>query len=114
MNNLDALALARKAREDKIINRYMRDAVTGEVYTIRDRIEKGAYAYRTKHVEAGKRVTYGLILANEVQYAADPVGAIDYMTPVVPATKIAFEYAANLPIITVDEDRCRMIEGDVS
>lgn len=112
MDKLNALELARKAREDKIINTLRRDSVTREVYTIRGRIEAGAYAYRTKHVESGKRVTYGLILANEVQWASDPIGALDYMTPVVPATKIAFDYAADLPVITVDENTCRMIEGD--
>lgn len=113
MDNLEALELARKAREDKIINTFRRDAVTREVYTIRERIETGAYAYRTKHIEAGKRVTYGLILANEVQRASDPIGALDYMTPVCPATKIAFDYAADLPIITVDEDKCRVLWGDL-
>lgn len=112
MNNLDALKLAQKAREDKIINTLRRDAVTGEVYSIRERIEKGAYAYRTRHVQAGKRVTYGLILANEVQWADDPIGALDYMTPVCPATKIAYDYASDLPVITVDEGNCRMIWGD--
>lgn len=113
MNNTDALTLARKAREDKIINRQTRDSVTGEVYTIRERIENGAYAFRTRHVESGKRVTYGLILAREVRYMSDPIGAIDYMTDVVPATKIAYDYASDLPILTFDENVCRVIHGEV-
>ena len=112
MNNLEALEVANKARTDKHINTQRRDAVTGEVYTIRGRIEAGAYAYRTRHVETGKRVTYGLILANEVQWASDPIGAIDYMTPVCNATKLAYDYAADLPVVTVDENACRMIWGD--
>lgn len=114
MNNTEALALARKAREDKILNTFRRDAVTGQTYTILGRLEKGAYAYRTKHVQAGRRTTYGLILANEVQWASDPIGALDYMTPVCPSTKIGFDYASELPIVTVDEDACRMIWGDVA
>lgn len=105
MNNLEALALANKARTDKVLNRYTRDRVTGETYTIRGRIESGAYAFRTRHVEQGKRVTYGLILAREVLWASDPIGAIDYMTPVVPAAKLAFDYAADLPILEFDDDR---------
>lgn len=114
MNNTEALSLARKAREDKILNTWRRDAVTHEVYTIRGRLEAGAYAYRTRHLQKGKRTTYGLILANEVQWASDPIGAIDYMTPVFNSTKIGFDYAAELPVITVDEDACRMIWGDVA
>lgn len=114
MDNLAALELARKAREDRILNTPRRDSVTREVYTIRGRLERGAYAYRTKHVQKGKRDTYGLILANEVQWAADPIGAIDYMTPVCNATKIAFDYASDLPVITVDENTARMIWGDVA
>lgn len=112
MSNLEALDLARKAREDKIINRWTRDAVTGEAYTIRGRIEGGAYAFRTRHVEQGKRVTYGLILSREVRYLSDPINAIDYMTPVVPATKIAYDYAADLPVLTFDEGNCRVIHGE--
>lgn len=113
MNNIEALELARKAREDKILNTYRRDSVTGETFTILGRLEKGAYAYRTKHVQKGKRTTYGLILANEVQWASDPIGAIDYMTPVCNSTKIGFDYASELPVITVDEDACRMIWGEI-
>lgn len=113
MDNLEVLALARKAREDKILNTLRRDSVTGEVFTIRGRLERGAYAYRTKHVQKGKRVTYGLILANEVQWADDPIGAIDYVTPVCNSTKIGFDYASELPVITVDEDACRMVWGDL-
>lgn len=101
MDNMAALTLARKAREDKVINRYRRDSVTGEVYTVRDRIESGAYAYRTRHVEAGKRDTYGMILASEID------GEVNYMTPVVPVSKIGFDYAADLPVVTFDEDTCR-------
>lgn len=114
MDNLEALELARKARADKTLNTYRRDSVTGEVFTILGRLERGAYAYRTRHVQKGKRDSYGLILANEVQWASDPIGAIDYMTPVCNATKIAFDYAADLPVITVDEDACRMVWGDVA
>lgn len=114
MEHTESLALARKAREDKILNTYRRDAVTGEVYTILGRLERGAYAYRTKHVQKGKRTTYGLILANEIQWASDPIGALDYMTPVCNSTKIGFDYATELPIVTVDEDECRMIWGDLS
>ena len=114
VNNLEALELARKARADKILNTNRRDSVTGEVFTILERLERGAYAYRTKHVQKGKRVTYGLILANEVQWASDPIGAIDYMTPVCNSTKIGFDYASELPVITVDEDSCRMVWGDVA
>lgn len=114
MNNTEALALAHKARTDKNINTYRRDSVTGETYTIRGRIEAGAYAYRTRHVEAGKRDTYGLILASEVLWASDPIGALDYMTPVCNSTKLAFDYASELPIITVDEGNCRMLWGDLS
>lgn len=114
MNNTEALALARKAREDKILSTFRRDAVTRETYTILERLERGAYAYRTKHVQKGKRTTYGLILANEVQWADDPIGALDYMTPVCNSTKIGFDYASELPVITVDEDACRMVWGDVA
>ncbi len=109
MENTEALALARKAREDKILNAWRRDAVTGQTYTIRGRLEAGAYAYRTRHVQKGKRDTYGLILANEVQWASDPIGALDYMTPVCNSTKIGFDYASDLPEVIVDEDACRMI-----
>lgn len=114
MNNIEALELARKAREDKIINRLTLDSVTRRTFTVRGRIEAGEYAYRTKHVQKGKRTTYGLILANEVQWADDPIGAIDYMTPVCNSTKIGFDYASELPVITVDEDACRMVWGDVA
>ena len=114
MNNLEALELARKARADKILNTFRRDSVTGEVFTILERLERGAYAYRTKHVQKGKRTTYGLILANEVQWASDPIGAIDYMTLVCNSTKIGFDYASELPVVTVDEDAGRMVWGDVA
>lgn len=114
VNNLEALELARKARADKILNTNRRDSVTGEAFTILERLERGAYAYRTKHVQKGKRVTYGLILANEVQWASDPIGAIDYMTPVCNSTKIGFDYASELPVITVNEDACQMVWGDVA
>lgn len=114
VNNLEALEMARKARADKILNTNRRDSVTGEVFTILERLERGAYAYRTKHVQKGKRVTYGLILANEVQWASDPIGAIDYMTPVCNSTKIGFDFASELPVITVDEDACQMVWGDVA
>ena len=114
MSNLEALEMARKARADKILNTFRRDSVTGEVFTILERLERGAYAYRTKHVQKGKRVTYGLILANEVQWASDPIGAIDYMTPVCNSTKIGFDYASELPVLTVDEDSRRMVWGDVA
>lgn len=101
----NTLDLANKARMDKVLNRYMRDAISGETYTIRGRIESGSYAFRTRHTERGKRDSYGLILAREVIYAADPIGAIDYMTPVIPTAKLAFDYAAELPVLVFDEDR---------
>lgn len=98
MNPIEALEVARKVRTDKIINRWHRDRMTGETYTIRQRIEHHAYAYRTIHTEAGKRDTYGLILASEID------GELSYMTPVVPATKLAFDYAEHLPVVAFNED----------
>lgn len=98
MDTTESLALARKARTDKIINRWHRDRMTGETYTIRQRIEHHAYSYRTVHTEAGKRDTYGLILAAEIN------GELDYMTPVCTATKLAYDYAAHLPSVTFNED----------
>lgn len=98
MTPTEALELARMARTDKVINRWHRDRLTGETYTIRQRIEQHAYAYRTVHVEAGKRDTYGLILASEID------GVLNYMTPVCNSTKLAFDYASLLPVVTFNED----------
>lgn len=96
---LEALALANAARTDAQLNRLRRDAVTGEVYTHRGRIESGAYTFRTRHIQAGKRDTYGLILACEI----GPAG-VEYMTPVVNSTKLAYDYASDLPVVEFDED----------
>lgn len=94
----EALEVARKARTDKIINRWHRDRMTGETYTIRQRIEHHAYAYRTLHTESGKRDSYGLILAAEID------GELNYMTQVCSATKLAFDYADRLPLVKFNED----------
>lgn len=99
MNNLDALKLANEARTNKTINKWRRDAVTGEIYTVRGRIESNAYAYRTIHTENGKRDSYGLILRNEID------GEVNYLTPVTHATKLAFDYASHLPVIKFDDSR---------
>lgn len=99
MINLDALKLANEARTNKTINKWRRDAVTGEIYSVRGRIESNAYAYRTVHTENGKRDSYGLILRNEI------VGEVNYLTSVTHATKLAFDYASHLPVIKFDDSR---------
>lgn len=99
MNNLDALKLANEARTNKTINKWRRDSATGEIYTVRGRIESNAYAYRTIHTENGKRDSYGLILRNEID------GEVNYLTPVTVATKLAFDYASHLPVIKFDDSR---------
>lgn len=97
---LDALELARQARTDKQLNMLRRDRETGQVYSIRTRIELGFYAYRTRHVEEGKRDTYGFILSWDLG-----AQGVEYMTPVTITTKLAFDYAADLPVIEFDETR---------
>ena len=97
MSNLESLKLANEARTNKTINKWRRDSITGEIYTVRGRIESNAYAYRTIHTENGKRDSYGLILRNEID------GKVTYLTPVTVATKLAFDYASHLPIINFDD-----------
>lgn len=102
MSNLTA---ANAAKLENALDKVWRDSMTGVPFTLRKRFERGAYAYRTRHVQAGKRDTYGLILANEID------GTVDYMTPVCSATKTVFDYAENLPMLIVDEDKLTVTEA---
>lgn len=98
MDNLESLGIARKVRTDNLINRWRKDSVTGEVYTVRKRIERGAYSHRTIHIQDGKRISYGLILSAEI------VGELDYLTPVTNSSKLAFDYASELPLVEFNEN----------
>ena len=100
---LEALELARQARTDAQLDKWRADHATGGIYTVRARFNAGAYAYRTRHVEAGKPDTYGLILAREIG-----AQGVEYMTPVRITTKLTFDYAAELPVIEFDEDHCKI------
>ena len=96
----DTLDAARQARLDTILDRRMRDRITGEIYTHRERLARGAYAYRVTSIERGKRDTYCLILATECTNPCDPC----YLTPMVPVPKIVHDYAEALPALECDEN----------
>lgn len=100
MDKLEALELANNAKRDLALDKRRHDNVTREIYTYRGRLDAGAYAYRTVHVQAGKKDTYGLILANEID------GDVEYLTPVSSVTKTVFNYA-DLPVVIFDEDHCK-------
>lgn len=79
-----SLTAANEARLENILNKWRRDAATGAIYTIRQRVDNGQIHSIVSEIEDGKVTGYGFILTRD----ADD---LNYMTDVFNMPKIAYD-----------------------
>ena len=95
------LAAANNARTDHALNKWRKDSVTGEVYTLRQRADRNEIFAIVSEVENGETVGYGFI------HARDRNG-VSYFTDVFNMPKLAYDalYAEGFPVAVLDHDTC--------
>ena len=95
------LTAANQARTDHALNKWRKDATTGEVYTLRQRANRNEIFAIVSEIESGEVIGYGFI------HMRDQNG-ISYFTDVFNMPKLAYDalYAEGLPIAILDHDTC--------
>lgn len=95
---MTTLTAANAARLEHVLNKWRRDAVTRELYTIQQRLDRGAYAYKVSEIEGGKTTGYGLVLHAEMGPTLDYIGTEVCNTP-----KMVFDHV-DLPTAVLNHD----------
>ena len=101
------LTAANQARTDHALNKWRKDATTGEVYTLRQRADSGQLAYIVHEVENGETIGYGFIHSREAD-------SLDYVrTTVYNMPKLAYDalHTENMPVMVLDHDTLTLTRG---
>lgn len=95
------LTNANNARTEHALNKWRRDAVTREIYTIRQRADRNEIFAIVSEIENGEVTGYGFI------HSRDKDG-VSYFTDVFNMPKLAYDalYAEGLPVAVLDHDTC--------
>ena len=93
------LTAAQQARTENALNKWRRDATTKEIYTIRQRADRGQIFAIVSEIENGEITGYGFI------HARDRDG-VSYFTDVFNMPKLAYDALAaeGLPRAILDHD----------
>lgn len=94
-----ALTAAQQARTENALNKWRRDAATGEVYTIRQRADHGQIYAIVSEIENGETTGYGFILDRDKN-------GVSYFTDVFNMPKLAYDALAaeGLPRAILNHD----------